>query len=107
MNSFYQNLFYLLGVNPRDNCQRIIEVAEEKSLTLESDICDKARSDLTNLRVRVTAEVAWLPGLSPKRTTDLINILHVNPKLIRNQNLSALVKANLIFLNTPSPYLHP
>ena len=96
MNSFYQNPFYLLGVTPRENRQRIIELAEEKSLTLDSDICDNARSDLTNLRVRVSAEIAWFPGLSPKRTTDLINILYKNPHLIRKQNLSALVKANLL-----------
>lgn len=96
MNSFYKNPFYLLGVTPRENRQRIIEVAEEKSLTLDSDICDKARSDLTNLRMRVSAEIAWFPGLSPKRTVDLINILYKNPHLIRNQNLSALVKANLL-----------
>ena len=96
MNSFYQNPFYLLGVTPRENRQRIIELAEEKSLSLDSDICDKARSDLTNLRVRVAAEIAWLPGLSPKHTTDLINMLHVNPHLICKQNLSALVKANLL-----------
>lgn len=96
MNSFYQNPFYLLGITPRDNRQRIIELAEEKSLTLDSDICDKARSALMNLRVRVAAEIAWLPGLSPKRTTDLINILHQNPNLIRKQNLSPLVKANLL-----------
>lgn len=86
MNSFYQNPFYLLGVTPRENRQRIIEMAEEKSLTLDSDICEKARSDLTNLRVRVSAEIAWLPGLSPKRTADLINILHVNPALILKQS---------------------
>lgn len=96
MNSFYQNPFYLLGVTPRENRQRIIELAEEKSLTLDSDICDKARSDLTNLRVRVSAEIAWFPGLSPKRTVDLINILYKDPHLISNQNLSALVKANLL-----------
>lgn len=96
MNSFYQNPFYLLGVTPRENRQRIIEMAEEKSLTLDSDICDRARSDLTNLRARVSAEIAWFPGLSPKRTVDLINILYQNPHLIRNQNLSALVKANLL-----------
>ncbi len=96
MNSFYQNPFYLLGVTPRDNRQRINELADEKSPPLDSDICDKARSDLTNLRVRVAAEIAWFPGLSPKRTVDLINILYTNPHLIRNQNLSALVKANLL-----------
>lgn len=96
MNSFYQNPFYLLSVTPRDNRQRIIELAEEKSLTLDSDICEKARSDLTNLRARVAAEIAWLPGLSPRRTTDLINILHVNPDLIRKQNLPTLAKANLL-----------
>jgi hypothetical protein len=96
MNSFYQNPFHILGVAPRENRQRIIELSEEKSLTMDSDICDKARSDLTNLRVRVAAEIAWLPGLSPKCTTELINILQVNPHLIRKQNLSALVKANLL-----------
>ena len=44
-----QNPFTLLGVTTRDDRRRIVEQAEEKSLELDHDACQKARSDLTNL----------------------------------------------------------
>ncbi|GMW00557.1 MAG: hypothetical protein AMXMBFR84_16940 [Candidatus Hydrogenedentota bacterium] len=61
-----QNPFYLLGATSRDNRQRLMELADERSLQQDANECMQARSDLSNPRKRLTAEVAWLPGASPK-----------------------------------------
>jgi hypothetical protein len=58
-----RNPFHVVGVCPRDNRQRIVEAAEERSLTLDADVCARARADLTNPRNRLSAELAWLPGM--------------------------------------------
>jgi hypothetical protein len=44
-----------LGVTTRDDRRRIVELAEEKSLELDHEVCQKARSDLTNPRTRLSA----------------------------------------------------
>lgn len=59
--------FAVLGVTTRDDRRRIVELAEEKSLELDHELCQKARSDLTNPRTRLSAEIAWLPGVSREK----------------------------------------
>lgn len=59
--ALHQAPFALLGVTTRDDRRRIVELAEDKSLELDHDVCQKARSDLTNPRTRLRAEIAWLP----------------------------------------------
>ncbi|HDS1391584.1 TPA: hypothetical protein QEK39_001299 [Stenotrophomonas maltophilia] len=56
--ALHQSAFAVLGVTIRDNRRRIVELAEEKSLELDHDVCQKARSDLTNPRTRLNAEIA-------------------------------------------------
>lgn len=70
-----ENPFRLLGVSTRDASNRIVLAAEEKSLVLNAPDCTKARMCLTNPRKRLSAEIAWLPGLSPGRAGDLIEKL--------------------------------
>lgn len=70
-----QNPFYILKATPRDNRRRIIELAEERSLLLDSNACTQAWSDLTNPRKRLCAEIAWLPGMGPKRTSEVLKLL--------------------------------
>ena len=59
--------FSLLGATIRDDRKRIMDLAEEKSLELDAEICQKARSDLINPRTRLAVEMGWLPGVSPRR----------------------------------------
>ncbi len=75
LTALHRTAFGILGATTRDNRRRIVELAEDKNLTLDSGICTKARSDLTNPRNRLTAEVAWLPGLSPKRANEYCTLL--------------------------------
>jgi len=89
--------FAVLGVTTRDNRKRIVELAEEKSLELDHDVCQKARSDLTNPRTRLGAEIAWLPGVSPRKATQLVENLLNDPMAIREESgLPTLAHLNLL-----------
>lgn len=95
--ALHANAFALLGANPRDNRRRIVELAEEQSLAIDHELCQKARSDLTNPRNRLSVEVAWLPGVSPARAKTLLNQLLRDPLSIRGETgLPALAFANLL-----------
>lgn len=92
-----QNPFALLGVTTRDDRRRIVELAEEKSLELDHDICQKARSDLTSPRSRLSAEMSWLPGVSPRKAAQLVSALHSDPLSIRKESgLPTLAHLNLL-----------
>lgn len=92
----HENPFCLLGVTTRDNRQRIVE-AEEESLILDEALCAEAQSKLTHPKKRLSAEISWLPGISPKRASDLISLLEDDPGAIKNQsNIPPLSLANLL-----------
>lgn len=69
------NPFYILGMTPRDNIHRIMELAEERSLFLDPDKCRDARDMLTHPRNRISAEVAWMLGVLPERTNEMLILL--------------------------------
>ena len=71
-NSLQKNPFYVLGATTRDSQSRLVELAEERALLLDPDECQKARADLVSPRMRLAAELSWLPGLSPKRVHETI-----------------------------------
>jgi hypothetical protein len=97
MTVLHRNPFWLLGATTRDDRQRIVELAEEKSLALDSETCSKARSDLINPRRRLSTEMAWLSGVSPKRANELACLLQAEPKTITEQgNTPPLALANLM-----------
>lgn len=77
--NLHRNAFAVLGVSIRDNRKRIVEAAEERSLELDHDVCQKARSDLTSPRTRLGVELAWLPGVSPRKATKILSELHLDP----------------------------
>lgn len=90
--------FGILGATTRDDRRRIVELAEERSLTADAEDCTKVRSDLTNPRKRLAAELAWLPGLSPKRISAYRILLKqdIDFFLASAAKESPLVQANLI-----------
>lgn len=96
-SALHQTPFAVLGVTTRDDRRRIIELAEERSLDLDHDICQKARSDLTNPRTRLSAEIAWLPGVSPRKASQLLDSLLDNPMAMREESaLPTLAHLNLL-----------
>ena len=70
-----RNPFYILNATQRDDRNRIIEFAEKQSLLSDADKCLEARAELTMPRKRVSAEVAWLPGVNPERVYDILLLL--------------------------------
>ncbi len=92
-----QNPFHTLTASPRDNRRRIMELADERGLLLDSNECMEARSDLTTPRKRLSAEVAWLPGIGPKRAEEMLSLLESSPKdLFSVDKLSSTARANLL-----------
>src|SRR5690606_19583632 len=95
--ALHQSAFALLGATTRDDRRRIVELAEEKSLELDHDVCQKARSDLTNPRTRLSAEIAWLPGVSPRKASPLVENLLRDPMAVREDSgLPTLAHLNLL-----------
>lgn len=95
--ALHNNPFCILGATTRDDRRRIVELAEEKNLTLDGDVCTKARSDLTTPRNRLAVEMAWLPGLSPNSARILVDNLHNHIDLVKKATTApALAKANLL-----------
>jgi len=74
-----------------------MELADERSLLLDSSECMEARSELTNPRKRLSAEVAWLPGIGPKRVGEVLSLLESSPTdLLAVDKLSSIARANLL-----------
>jgi len=64
-----ENPFAILKASTRDRKAHLNELAEEAALHGDHDAAVNARNVLSNPRTRLAAEVAWFPGLSPKRIT--------------------------------------
>ena len=102
-----QNPFHILTASPRDNRRRIMELADERSLLLDSSQCMAARSDLTNPRKRLSAEIAWLPGIGPKRADEMLSLLESSPTdLLSVDKLSSTARANLLAAGLARLYKH-
>lgn len=99
--AIHRTPFWTLGATVRDDRRRIVALAEERSLHLDHDECQKARADLTNPRTRLSAEMQWMPGVSPTKAREaaealLTNAESANEDVGRYAGLPALAKANLL-----------
>lgn len=95
--SLHANPFCVLGVTTRDDRRKIVEMAEERALHLDGDICQKARSDLTNPRTRLSSEMAWMPGVAPRTAENMVRTLAESPRAVRSEHgLPGLARANLM-----------
>ena len=90
---FERNAFAVLGATLRDNRQRLIDLAEERALTGDEAEIDAARSELTNPRTRLQAEVGWMPGTSPAKVSALLKGLRQNPGIVRAARGSMLLRS--------------
>jgi len=92
-----RNPFAVLGATIRDNRQKIVTLAEEKSFDIGDDASQKARAELINPRTRLTAEMAWLPGVSPRRANQLMEQLQSQPTDIWSETgIPSLAQANVM-----------
>ena len=91
------NPFFALGATMRHDRRHIMDLAEEKSLVSDEASVRDATAVLTNPRRRLSAEIAWLPGLGPKRISEAISTLEREPAKVRSLgNLPSLARANLL-----------
>lgn len=93
--SLHKSPFWVLGASSRDDRQRIVQQADERSLQLDHDLCQKARSELTNPRTRLAAEIAWLPGVSPRKAEQLAARI-LTEQLTVETGIPALAHLNLM-----------
>ena len=95
--NLFENPFHILNASPSDNRQRIMELADEQSLLVDANDCMQARSNLTNPRKRIFAEVAWLLGTDRQRTGEVLSLLHHSPEdLLEVDKLTPIARANLL-----------
>lgn len=95
--SLHQNPFALLGATTRDDRRRIVDLAEERALQIDHDVCQKARADLTGPRTRLALEMAWMPGVSPRRASQMLQTVLDDPMSIREASgLPTLALLNLM-----------
>lgn len=96
-SELHQNPFWILGATSRDDRRRIVDLAEERALTIDPGVCQRARSDLVNPRTRLTAELSWLPGVSPRKADQLARQVLIDPMSVRGEaKLPVLAHANLV-----------
>lgn len=92
-----KNPFHILGATTRDDRHSIMDLAEEKSLLLDPDECMEARSILINPRRRISAEIAWLPGIDPTLSDIVLrNLDSPNQNLLNITGLAHIARANLL-----------
>ena len=70
-----QNPFHILTATLRDNPPRIVELEADRKLFLDANECTQACSNLTHPRKRLSAEMAWLLGVNPKRAGEVLKLL--------------------------------
>lgn len=92
-----ENPFSVLGATTRDNRRRIMELADEKNLLSDGELGTNACSALTNPRRRLAAEIGWLPGLGPRRVSEMVELIESDFKEIFGLlNVSPLAHTNLM-----------
>lgn len=78
--NFKDNPFLILDASPRDSKRVLHDKAENKSFELPEDICRNAENILLNPKKRLEAELSWFPGISPKKTKELIEQVELDAK---------------------------
>lgn len=92
-----KNPFNILSASPHDTRERIMELADERSLLFDASECMAARSILTNPRKRLSAEVAWLLDMKPKRVEEMLLLLKSSPRqLLIADKMTPTTRANLL-----------
>jgi hypothetical protein len=94
--TLHRNPFFVLKATTRDTSNRIIELEREYELSDNADECQKARADLISPRLRLSAEVAWFPGLTPRRAQQALDALESTSASAFAADLPALARANLL-----------
>jgi hypothetical protein len=94
--SLHKNPFFVIGATTRDNRNRLVELAEEQSLIRDADECRDAQGSLINLRSRLGAEMGWLPGVAPRKASQIVTGLPESTARANAGELPPLARANVL-----------
>ena len=97
----FENPFYVLKATPRDRKSKVFELADDLALHGDQDAAAQARNLLTNPRNRLTAEIAWFPGLSPRRVEIYLKEIRDGAVPDSFDGLNAICQANLVATTLP------
>lgn len=91
------NPFYVLGASCRDDRAEIFRKSEETSLVKDPRLCTQSRIELLQPRKRLFAEAAWLLGISPKRASEITQVLRDEPgNIMECKDLPPISRVNLL-----------
>ena len=95
----FDNPFYLLKANPKDNRKDLLELADEAAFEIDSIKSNESRSILSNPRKRLEAEFSFFLGTTNIQNKKLFNVL-INKNDLNNLKniweLNSLSYANLL-----------
>lgn len=95
--SLLDSPFYVLRASVRDDRHALIDKAEERSLVADAELCNDARTTLTTSRLRLHAELNWLPGVAPRRAQFLADMAEQDALPIGEINgIPPLAACNLV-----------
>ena len=83
-----QNPFHILRATTTDNRNRIMDLAQEASLLSTTQECQVACDILIHPKKRISAEIAWMPGVITNKARRIVNLLEALP-----QNQSGIDKS--------------
>lgn len=90
------NPFHILDVSTQQSRREILSAATERALSADERLVREARSVLVHPIKRISAEVAWLPGVELDRVRHLFAQAKADPVRMHDVGeLSALALANL------------
>lgn len=89
--------FHVLNASTRDDRRGLRRLADEQSLFGEAELCDSAFLMLTNPRKRLSAELAWFPGVSPTTAEVFMTKLSTSkPEISDSHGFPFIAKANVL-----------
>ncbi len=92
-----KNPFYILGATTRDDKHRIMDLTMTRRLFSDSAECEEAEAILKHPIKRISAEIAWLPGVDPERTDEILKRLETpDQNLHGNTGLTHIACANFL-----------
>jgi hypothetical protein len=94
--SLHRNPFHVLGATTRDGRNRVIDLADERSLVGDESACRDAQNALINLRGRLAAEMGWFPGVAPRKASEMAEGVQAASLPPTATELPPLARANVL-----------
>ncbi len=92
----HKNPFYVIGATTRDTRARILELADESGLVRDAEECREAQGILITPRKRLAAELSWLPGVAPRKASQLVARIQRSDLGDMASELPPLAQANVL-----------